>query len=152
MYFLYMVLFLFVIVYCNVYLHNMLNDILKVEKSKISGKRAHVSQVRDNNVAIGVTSRTPEGLRRIRGTHGSFAYASEWLGSRQSHNSLAVPLNYNGNSLKSILYFQLYLIIILYIIFVKQLGQSNSFKRRSPSPLYDAPTREKNAWHSQVQT
>lgn len=127
----------------------MLNDILKVEKSKISGKRAHVSQVRDNNVAIGVTSRTPEGLRRIRGTHGSFAYASEWLGSRQSHNSLAVPLNYNGNNLKSVLYFQLYLIIMLYII--KQLGQSNSFKRRSPSPLYDAP-REKNAWHGQVQT
>lgn len=83
-------------------LYNVLNDNLKMEKSKITGKRAHVSQVRDNN---GVTSRTPEGLRRIRGTHGSFAYASEWLGSRQSHNSLAVPLNYNGNSLKPILYF-----------------------------------------------
>ncbi|XP_070163124.1 meiosis regulator and mRNA stability factor 1 isoform X2 [Polyergus mexicanus] len=98
----------------------------KLEKSKISGKRAHISQVRDNNVAnVGITSRTPEGLRRIRGTHGSLAYASEWVGGRQSYNSLAVPLNYNG--------------------------QSNSFKRRSPSPLYDAPTREKSAWHSQNQ-
>lgn len=29
-------------------------------------------------------------------------------------------------------------------------GQSSSFKRRSPSPLYDAPTREKNTWHNQV--
>lgn len=73
------------------------------------GKRAHVSQVRDNNVAIGVTSRTPEGLRRIRGTHSSFAYASEWVGARQSYNSLAVPLNYNGNSLKQVLLFQVYI-------------------------------------------
>ncbi|XP_072760485.1 meiosis regulator and mRNA stability factor 1 isoform X2 [Anoplolepis gracilipes] len=94
----------------------------KVEKSKISGKRAHVSQVRDNSIPIGVTSRTPEGLRRIRGTHGSFAYASEWVGARQSYNSLAVPLNW----------------------------QSNSFKRRSPSPLYDA-SKEKNAWQNQQQ-
>ncbi|GAB1869017.1 Meiosis regulator and mRNA stability factor 1 [Camponotus japonicus] len=104
--------------------NHMWEEQYKVEKSKITGKRAHVSQVRDNNVAIGVTSRTPEGLRRIRGTHGSFTYTSEWLGSRQSHNSLAVPLNYNG--------------------------QSNSFKRRSPSPLYDA-TREKSTWHGQNQ-
>lgn len=151
-----MVLSLFVIVYSlslfivMFILYNVLNDNLKVEKSKITGKRAHVSQVRDNNVAIGVTSRTPEGLRRIRGTHGSFTYTSEWLGSRQSHNSLAVPLNYNGNSLKSISYFQLYLMIINIIYYCKTIGQSNSFKRRSPSPLYDA-TREKSTWHGQVQ-
>lgn len=63
-------------------------------------KRAYIPQVRDNNVAITTTSRTPEGLRRIRGTHGTFLHASEWLGGRQSYNSLAVPLNYNGNKLK----------------------------------------------------
>ncbi|XP_036147876.1 meiosis regulator and mRNA stability factor 1 isoform X5 [Monomorium pharaonis] len=94
----------------------------KAEKSKALSKRAHVPQVRDNNVTV-ATSRTPEGLRRIRGTHGAFLHA-EWLGGRQSYNSLAVPLNYNV--------------------------QSNSFKRRSPSPLYDASTREKSSWH-QVQ-
>lgn len=98
----------------------IMNDNLKVEKSKISGKRAHISQVRDNNVAIGVTSRTPEGLRRIRGTHGSFAYASEWIGGRQSYNSLAVPLNYNGKNLKSILLFQLHFTIInvIYMLYI----------------------------------
>lgn len=138
----------YVIVYYNVHLYNILNDNLQVEKSKILGKRAHVSQVRDNNVAIGVTSRTPEGLRRIRGTHGSFAYASEWVGGRQSYNSLAVPLNYNGNSLK--LFLLLHLTIINIIYYCTTIGQSNSFKRRSPSPLYDAPTREKNTWHGQV--
>lgn len=40
--------------------------------------------------------------------------------------------------------------MIINIIYYKTIGQSNSFKRRSPSPLYDA-TREKNAWHGQVQ-
>ncbi|XP_012523334.1 meiosis regulator and mRNA stability factor 1 isoform X2 [Monomorium pharaonis] len=95
----------------------------KAEKSKALSKRAHVPQVRDNNVTV-ATSRTPEGLRRIRGTHGAFLHA-EWLGGRQSYNSLAVPLNYNV--------------------------QSNSFKRRSPSPLYDASTREKSSWHQNQQ-
>ncbi|XP_071637026.1 meiosis regulator and mRNA stability factor 1 isoform X3 [Temnothorax longispinosus] len=97
----------------------------KAEKSKVLSKRVHIPQVRDNNVAVTTLSRTPEGLRRIRGTHGTFLHASEWLGGRQSYNSLAVPLSYNA--------------------------QSNSFKRRSPSPLYDAPTREKSSWHGQNQ-
>ncbi|XP_067208207.1 meiosis regulator and mRNA stability factor 1 isoform X2 [Linepithema humile] len=97
----------------------------KMEKSKILGKRAHVPQVRDNSVAVSATSRTPEGLRRIRGTHGTFTHSSEWGGGRQSYTSLAVPLSYNAS-------------------------QSN-FKRRSPSPLYDAPTREKTVWHGQNQ-
>ncbi|XP_018313863.1 meiosis arrest female protein 1 homolog isoform X4 [Mycetomoellerius zeteki] len=97
----------------------------KAEKSKILNKRTHVPQVRDNNVAVTTTSRTPEGLRRIRGTHGTFLHASEWIGGRQPYNSLAVPLGYNV--------------------------QSNPYKRRSPSPLYDAPTREKSSWHSQNQ-
>ncbi|XP_018371436.1 PREDICTED: meiosis arrest female protein 1 homolog isoform X3 [Trachymyrmex cornetzi] len=97
----------------------------KAEKSKILNKRTHVPQVWDNNVAVTTTSRTPEGLRRIRGTHGTFLHASEWIGGRQPYNSLAVPLGYNV--------------------------QSNPYKRRSPSPLYDAPTREKSSWHSQNQ-
>ncbi|XP_071579394.1 meiosis regulator and mRNA stability factor 1 isoform X3 [Temnothorax nylanderi] len=97
----------------------------KAEKSKVLSKRVHIPQVRDNNGAVTTLSRTPEGLRRIRGTHGTFLHASEWLGGRQSYNSLAVPLSYNA--------------------------QSNSFKRRSPSPLYDAPTREKSSWHGQNQ-
>ncbi|XP_025991355.1 meiosis regulator and mRNA stability factor 1 isoform X2 [Solenopsis invicta] len=97
----------------------------KAEKSKTLSKRAHIPQARDN-VAVATTAHTPEGLRRIRGTHGAFLHAAEWLGGRQSYNnSLAVPLNYNV--------------------------QSNSFKRRSPSPLYDAPTREKSSWHGQNQ-
>lgn len=41
--------------------------------------------------------------------------------------------------------------IVNITIIIKTAGQSNSFKRRSPSPLYDAPTREKTAWHGQVQ-
>lgn len=86
----------------------VLNDYLilfKAEKSKALNKRVHIPQVRDNNVAIN-TSRTPEGLRRIRGTHGTFLHASEWLGGRQSYNSLAVPLGYNGsNELKLTLYY-----------------------------------------------
>lgn len=97
------------IVHYNINLY-VLNDYLilfKAEKSKILGKRAHVSQVRDNNVAI-TTSRTPEGLRRIRGTHGTFLHTSEWLGGRQPYNSLAVPLSYNGDNLKSILLLRLY--------------------------------------------
>ncbi|XP_011876526.1 PREDICTED: meiosis arrest female protein 1 homolog isoform X4 [Vollenhovia emeryi] len=102
---------------------HMWEEQYKTEKSKILGKRAHIPQVRDNNVAVTTTARTPEGLRRIRGTHGTFLHASEWFGGRQSYNSLAVPLNYNV--------------------------QPNSFKRRSPSPLYDAPTREKSSWHGQ---
>ncbi|KYN00174.1 Limkain-b1 [Cyphomyrmex costatus] len=97
----------------------------KVKKSKILNKRTHVPQVRDNNVAVTTASRTPEGLRRIRGTHSTFLHASEWIGGRQPYNSLAVPLGYNV--------------------------QSNLYKRRSPSPLYDAPTREKSSWHSQNQ-
>lgn len=72
------------------------------------GKRAHVSQVRDNSGTISTTSRTPEGLRRIRGTHGTFTHSSEWIGGRQPYTSLAVPLNYNGNNLKSILYVSLF--------------------------------------------
>ncbi|XP_011707521.1 PREDICTED: meiosis arrest female protein 1 homolog isoform X4 [Wasmannia auropunctata] len=101
----------------------------KAEKSKILNKRVHVPQVRDNNIALNAAaSRTPEGLRRIRGTHGAFLHVSEWLGAhhaRQPYNSLAVPPVYNV--------------------------QSNSYKRRSPSPLYDAPTREKSSWHGQNQ-
>ncbi|XP_018346736.1 PREDICTED: meiosis arrest female protein 1 homolog isoform X3 [Trachymyrmex septentrionalis] len=97
----------------------------KAEKSKILNKRTHVPQVRDNNVPITTTSRTPEGLRRIRGTHGTFLHASEWIGGRQPYNSLAVPHGYNV--------------------------QSNPYKRRSPSPLYDASIREKSSWHSQNQ-
>ncbi|KAL0122954.1 hypothetical protein PUN28_007547 [Cardiocondyla obscurior] len=100
-------------------------DQYKAEMSKVLGKRAHIPQVRENNLAVSTISRTPEGLRRIRGTHGTFLHASERLGGRQSYNSLAVPFGYNV--------------------------QSNSFKRRSPSPLYDAPTRDKNSWHSQTQ-
>ncbi|XP_020292238.1 meiosis arrest female protein 1 isoform X2 [Pseudomyrmex gracilis] len=96
----------------------------KIEKPKVIGKRAHVSQVRDN--AVSTVSRTSESLRRIRGTHGSFTHSSEWIGGRLPYNSLTIPSNFNG-------------------------GQSSSFKRRSPSPLYDAPTREKNTWHSQNQ-
>ncbi|EZA49569.1 Limkain-b1 [Ooceraea biroi] len=97
----------------------------KVEKPKVLGKRTHVSQVRDNNIVSSTTSRTPDGLRRIRGTHSSLTHAPDWFAGRQSYSSLTVPPNYNG--------------------------QTNSFKRRSPSPLYDAPTREKTSWHSQNQ-
>lgn len=50
----------------------------KVEKTKLSSKRIHVPQVRDNNVANSTVSRTPEGLRPIRGTHNSFVHSSEW--------------------------------------------------------------------------
>jgi len=89
--------------------------LFKAEKSKILNKRTHVPQVRDNNVAITTTSRTPEGLRRIRGTHGTFLHASEWIGGRQSYNSLAIPLGYNGNNLKSILYYVILIVSLLMI-------------------------------------
>ncbi|XP_011141552.1 meiosis regulator and mRNA stability factor 1 isoform X1 [Harpegnathos saltator] len=94
----------------------------KMEKQKL-GKRVHVSQVRDNNISSNAISRTPEGLRRVRGTHNSFVHTSDWIGGRQ----LAVPPNYNTS------------------------GQTNPFKRRSPSPLYDAQIREKNVWNGQNQ-
>lgn len=65
-----------------------------MEKQKL-GKRMHVSQVRDNNVSSTAISRTPEGLRRVRGAHSSFVHTSEWIGGRQ----LAVPPNYNASGL-----------------------------------------------------
>jgi len=68
-----------------------------MEKPKILGKRTHISQVRDNNIVSNTTSRTPDGIRRIRGTHSSFTHAPEWFAGRQSYNSLTVPLNYNGD-------------------------------------------------------
>lgn len=79
----------------SIMVKSMIYD-LQIEKSKI-GKRAHVSQVRDNNVVVNAASRTSESLRRIRGTHGSFTHSSEWIGGRLPYNSLAIPPNFNGN-------------------------------------------------------
>ncbi|XP_046838954.1 meiosis regulator and mRNA stability factor 1 isoform X1 [Vespa crabro] len=87
-------------------------DQYKVEKTKLSSKRIHAPQARDNNAANGTISRTPECLRPIRGAHNSFIHASEW----------AVH------------------------------SQTNTFKRRSPSPMYESQIHERNnQWNGQNQ-
>ncbi|KAK2576438.1 hypothetical protein KPH14_005771 [Odynerus spinipes] len=84
----------------------------KVEKTKLSSKRIHIPQVRDNTTTNGTVSRTPEGLRPIRGAHNSFIHSSEWT----VHS------------------------------------QANSFKHRSPSPMYETQIHERNnQWNGQNQ-
>ena len=64
------------------------------EKAKALGKRVHIPQVCDNAILDGLNSRTPEGLRRIRGAHSSFIQPPEFSGQR---SSWPVPPNHNGN-------------------------------------------------------
>ncbi|XP_031832959.1 meiosis regulator and mRNA stability factor 1-like protein isoform X2 [Nomia melanderi] len=105
---------------------HMWEEQYKVEKTKLLSRRIHIPQARDNTVTNNVSSRTPEGLRRIRVTHHSFVQPSEWTGPRQQ-SLLNVSASFNGNS------------------------QSNSFKRRSPSPMCDLQARERNQWNGQNQ-
>lgn len=94
----------------------------KVEKTKVLSRRIHIPQARDNGVVNDVAPRTSEALRCIRGTH-TYVQPSEWTGQ---HPSLNVPINLNGTT----------------------HPQSN-FKRRSPSPMYDLQSRERNQWNGQ---
>lgn len=57
-----------------------------MEKTKLSSKRIHAPQARDNSATNGTISRTPECLRPIRGAHSSFIHASEWAGRTQLCN------------------------------------------------------------------
>ncbi|XP_076293611.1 meiosis regulator and mRNA stability factor 1-like protein [Lasioglossum baleicum] len=107
---------------------HMWEEQYKVEK-KLLSRRIHIPQARDNTATSNVSSRTPEGLRRIRGTHNSFVQPPEWTGSRQQHPQLNVSANFNGNG----------------------HSQLNSFKRRSPSPMCDLQPRERNQWNGQNQ-
>ncbi|XP_076160269.1 meiosis regulator and mRNA stability factor 1-like protein isoform X2 [Ptiloglossa arizonensis] len=102
----------------------------KVEKTKVLNRRVHIPQARDstatnNNVAL----RNPECLRRVRGTHNSFVQPPEWTGPRQQHPPLNVSASFNENV----------------------HSQSNSFKRRSPSPMCDLQPRERSPWNGQNQ-
>lgn len=63
------------------------------DKSKTVGKRVHISQVGDNIIPEGI-SRTNDGHRRIRGTHGSFGQHSEFSSQRPSWPA---PPIHNGN-------------------------------------------------------
>ncbi|XP_043257610.1 meiosis regulator and mRNA stability factor 1 [Colletes gigas] len=101
----------------------------KVEKTKVLSRRLHIPQARDNTATNNVASRTPESLRCIRGTCTSFVQPPEWAGSRQPHPPLNASTSFNGNA----------------------HSQSSSFKRRSPSPLYDLQSRERNQWNGQNQ-
>ncbi|XP_033320589.1 meiosis regulator and mRNA stability factor 1 isoform X3 [Bombus bifarius] len=96
----------------------------KVEKTKVLSRRIHIPQARENGVVNNNTSRNSEGLRRIRGTQTSFVQPPEWTGPRQQYPPLNVPASLNGTA------------------------QSN-FKRRSPSPMYDLQSRERNQWNGQ---
>ncbi|KAG7210665.1 hypothetical protein KM043_012173 [Ampulex compressa] len=101
----------------------------KMEKTKMLGKRAHGPQVRDSTLPGNSGSRTPEGLRRMRGTHDVLVHPPECSGTRQPYQPLPIPQNYSGNV----------------------HCQPNNFKRRSPSPMYDTQTRERTQWSSQNQ-
>ncbi|XP_078035098.1 meiosis regulator and mRNA stability factor 1-like protein isoform X2 [Augochlora pura] len=107
---------------------HMWEEQYKVEK-KLLSRRIHIPQARDNTVTNNVSSRTPESLRRIRGTHNSFVQSSEWTGPRQQQPLLNVSANFNGNG----------------------HSQTNSFNRRSPSPMCDVQLRERNQWGGQNQ-
>ncbi|CAK9817150.1 Meiosis regulator and mRNA stability factor 1 [Anthophora quadrimaculata] len=104
---------------------HMWEEQYKVEKTKVLSRRIHIPQARDNGVTNNVASRNPESLRRIRGTYASYVQPSEWTGSRQQHHSLNTYTNFNGTH-----------------------SQSN-FKRRSPSPMCDLQSRERNQWNGQ---
>ncbi|KZC11840.1 Meiosis arrest female protein 1 [Dufourea novaeangliae] len=108
---------------------HMWEEQYKVEKTKVLSRRIHIPQARDNTISNNVSSRTPEGLRRVRGIHNSFVQPPEWSGVRQQHPPLNIPANFNGNG----------------------HSQSNSFKRRSPSPMCDLQPRERNQWNGQNQ-
>ncbi|XP_029037560.1 meiosis regulator and mRNA stability factor 1 isoform X1 [Osmia bicornis bicornis] len=105
---------------------HMWEEQYKVEKTKVLSRRIHIPQVRDNGVASN-TPRTPENLRRIRGTHTSFVQPSEWVGSRQ-HPPLNTSVNFNGT-----------------------VHSQSNFKRRSPSPMCDIQPRERQQWNGQNQ-
>lgn len=65
---------------------------------KILGKRVPISQARDigtlaNNESV---SRTPDGYRRIRGTH-SYGHPQEWKSGRQTFHPPNSSYNGNGN-------------------------------------------------------
>ena len=65
------------------------------EKAKPAlGRRVHIPQVCDNIISEGIHNRTPEGLRRIRGTHSSFSQHSEFNAQRPAWPA---PPNHNGN-------------------------------------------------------
>ncbi|XP_033336634.2 meiosis regulator and mRNA stability factor 1-like protein isoform X2 [Megalopta genalis] len=107
---------------------HMWEEQYKVEK-KLLSRRIHIPQARDNTITNNVSSRTPESLRRMRGAHNSFVQSTEWTGPRQQHPLLNVSANFNGNG----------------------HSQSNSFRRRSPSPMCDLQLRERNQWGGQNQ-
>lgn len=103
------------------------DDQHKTDEVKIHGKRIPLSQARDTSTLANNESvaRTPEGYRRIRGTH-SYAHPADWKSSRQTFHP--PKSSYNGNGFL----------------------QSNSMKRRSPSPMISTYTRELGHWNGQV--
>ncbi|XP_076241468.1 meiosis regulator and mRNA stability factor 1-like protein [Calliopsis andreniformis] len=104
---------------------HMWEEQFKVEKTKMLSRRIHIPQARDNAAQNNITSRTSDNVRRMRG---AFVQPPEWSGSRQ-HPPLNISGNFNGNA----------------------HSQSNSFKRRSPSPMCDLQSKEKNQWNGQNQ-
>ncbi|XP_012256062.2 meiosis regulator and mRNA stability factor 1 isoform X2 [Athalia rosae] len=103
-----------------------LDEQYKAEELKILGKRTSISQARDSSTSANGESvaRTPDGYRRIRGTH-SYSYPPEWKSGRQTFHP--PTSSYNGNG---------YL-------------QSNCSKRRSPSPMITTYPRELGYWNGQ---
>lgn len=96
------------------------------DKSKTVGKRVHISQVGDNIIPEGI-SRTNDGHRRIRGTHGSFGQHSEFSSQRPSWPA---PPIHNGN----------------------HNTFSQSFKRQSPLPMFSqSQIRDMSHWNGQHQ-
>nr|XP_012145387.1 PREDICTED: meiosis arrest female protein 1 isoform X2 [Megachile rotundata] len=121
----------------NVSFNRNYNELSRVQSPllwQISGSQqfSHMWEeqykARDNGVASNTSSRTPENLRRIRGTHTSFVQSAEWTGSRQQHPSLNTSSSFNGTG----------------------HAQPN-FNRRSPSPLCDLQPRERQQWNGQNQ-
>ncbi|XP_015588590.1 meiosis regulator and mRNA stability factor 1 isoform X2 [Cephus cinctus] len=98
------------------------------DRAKNLGKRSQASQGRDNGVSHDNRggSRTPDGLRGIRRSHSSLSHSSDWNNPRS--NYFPAPPNFSGNG----------------------YGQSHSFKRRSPSPMYSIQGRD-NQWNGQNQ-
>ena len=72
----------------------------QVERHNSFGKRIQVPLVRDNGISnsSGGSLRTPDGFRRIRGSHGAINHSQEWSMQRPASCNLPGPPNFNGNS------------------------------------------------------
>ncbi|XP_026673319.1 meiosis regulator and mRNA stability factor 1 isoform X2 [Ceratina calcarata] len=112
---------------------HMWEEQYKVEKTKVLSRRIHIPQPRDNGVVNNPPPRTPEGLRRIKGSQSPFVQSVEWTTSRQHP-----PLNASANSNGSISECPSH-----------PAHSQSGFKRRSPSPMCDLQARERNQWNGQ---